>query len=193
MFTEEELKNEEWRKLINYPGYSVSSLGRVRSDPHKVWNGKGWHVSKEKMLKPNTLAKGYYQVDLKVEKKRHPRQVHRLVAEAFIPNPNNYPQVNHINGIKNDNRVENLEWCTNSMNQIHAYRTGLQKPHNAWGKKRVPKMVGMLSDEGRVILYFQSARQVAKFFDEEKNISNLYYHLNGGKSKSFHGCKFKYL
>lgn len=72
MFTEEELKNEEWRKLINYPGYSVSSLGRVRSDPHKVWNGKGWHVSKEKMLKPNTLAKGYYQVDLRVEKKRHP-------------------------------------------------------------------------------------------------------------------------
>ncbi len=67
--------------------------------------------------------------------------VHRLVAEAFIPNPNGWPEVNHINGDKADNRAQNLEWCTRSMNMLHAYDTGLHggssrsgSDHPAWGK-----------------------------------------------------------
>ena len=69
---------------------------------------------------------------------RYSRQVHRLVAEAFIPNPNNYPQINHKNGIKNDNRLSNIEWCNNSMNQIHAYANGLNRRSEKAGRKKRP-------------------------------------------------------
>lgn len=177
-----------WKQLNNYPGYSVSDTGLVRSDPKTIWNGHGWFESKEKYLKPNILAKGYLQVDLAVGKKRHPRQVHRLVAEAFIPNPDNLPQVNHINGIKDDNRVENLEWCNNSMNQLHAYKTGLQVPHSTWGGKRKGVRVGMLDADGNIEKEFESLAEAARYFGE-KTGSNLGHYLRG-QVRTFHGKQF---
>ena len=155
------MEKEEWRSLINYPGYSVSSIGRVKSNARKMWNGKGWFISKERLLKPNLLAKGYYQVDLKFDKKRHLRQVHRLVAEAFLPNPNNLPQINHINGVKNDNRVENLEWCTNSENQIHAYRNGLHRINHNSGKK--PRGIKLTNKISGSVLFFDSIASTLSF------------------------------
>ena len=190
MFTEEELAREEWKQLKNYPGYSVSSLGRVRSDPHEISNGKGEYLSKEKILKPNTLAKGYYQVTIAVDKIRYSRQVHRLVCEAFISNPNNYPQVNHKNGIKNDNRVENLEWCNNSMNQLHAYKMGLNVKHNTWGGKRKQRKIALLTKDGEIERVFDSIPQAARFFGE-KTGANLNHYLRGERLRSFHGRQFK--
>ena len=182
----------KWRELNNYPGYSVSDTGLVRSNPRRIWNGHGWYMSKEKLLKPNTLAKGYLQVDLKIDGERHPRQVHRLVAEAFIPNPNNYPQINHKNGIKDDNNKDNLEWCDNSMNQLHAYKMGLNVGRNTWGGKRKTRKVALLTASGEIEKVFDSVPQAAKFFGE-KDGSNLNHFLRGERLRSFHGRQFKFI
>ena len=97
---------EEWRDIPNYEGlYQISNLGRIKS----------LRSGKEKILKPQFDGR-YYHVILFKDKMHRQRNVHRLVAETFIPNPNKFPQVNHKNEIKTDNKVENLEWCTSKYN-----------------------------------------------------------------------------
>jgi hypothetical protein len=115
------MKNkEEWRDVTGYEGlYQVSNLGRVKSFPCPGNYGRSG------IRTPITHYKGYKWLYLSKDKEKHNFKIHRLVAMAFIPNPNNYPQVNHKNGIKDDNYVENLEWCNNSQNIQHAYDTGL--------------------------------------------------------------------
>ena len=83
----------------------------------------------------DATSDGYHKVDLYSNGKRTSVRVHRLVAEAFIPNPNELPQINHIDGNKENNNVKNLEWVNNSQNMIHAYRTGLATPHPTYGMR----------------------------------------------------------
>lgn len=105
---------EIW-KPTPYPDYDASNLGRVRS------LGSGVPV----VLTPKTDRLGYLWLSLRINGKNKRCLVHRLVAETFMPNPDNKPEVNHINGDKADNRVENLEWCTHAENMRHAVNTGL--------------------------------------------------------------------
>jgi hypothetical protein len=114
---------EEWRAVVEFPNYGVSNLGNVR----RTKAGKGTRAGKILKPRPN---KGYLGVGLYKEGgKRHTRAIHRLVALAFIPNPLNLPEVNHVKGKQKwNNTVGNLEWSTPSGNMQHAYDTGLKVP-----------------------------------------------------------------
>lgn len=106
---------ETWKPIAGWEGvYSVSDHGHVRAE-------KGWaRFSAGRVLVGSAGRKGYRLVQLYRDGRNHNRIVHRLVAEAFVPNPNRKPVVNHINGVKDDNRAVNLEWVTNAENSAHA-------------------------------------------------------------------------
>ena len=106
---------ELWSYIPNYLGYQASTLGNIRNK------------STEYVLKPYLTNRGYHTVGFTVNGKKKRLYIHRLVASTFLDNNDNLPEVNHINGIKTDNRITNLEWSTGSTNILHAYSTGLRK------------------------------------------------------------------
>ena len=109
----EKLFNEIWKPIKGFEGlYEVSNMGNVRSLDRYVMNGNRCCLLKGKPKKAYFISTGYLMVDLCKNSQRTHYLIHRLVAEAFIPNPSNLPCIDHINTIKTDNMVENLRWCS---------------------------------------------------------------------------------
>lgn len=144
---------EEWEEVEGYPGYSVSTEGRVMS----------YRLKEPKELAQQTTKCGYKYVRLSISKNKSKYSlIHRLVAKAFVPNPDNKPQVNHIDGDKSNNKASNLEWVSAKENTRHAYELGLRDNNTlARNGKSNSKPVSQIDVKtGRVIATFPSVSEV---------------------------------
>ena len=150
------MNNEIWKDILNFPDYQVSNLGRVKSLERKIVRKNNYIYSqKEHIMKLTINKNGYYYVSLKKDNKTKTILVHRLVAQTFIPNPDNLPEVNHINEDKMDNRYCNLEWCTNIYNEN--YGTGKIRAGELH-----KKAVIQYSDDNNFICKFNSGIEAEK-------------------------------
>lgn len=146
---------EQWKSIIGFPNYEVSNLGRIRSLNFN-------HTGKIKIMKQNPHNSGYLQVVIyDSQKKDYVKLVHRLVAEAFIPNPNNLRCVNHKDENKHNNIVSNLEWCTDQYNHNYGtkpYRLSIAMTDNP----NFTKAVYQTDKQGKIIREFSSISRASK-------------------------------
>ena len=176
---------EVWKEIPNYEGmFAISNYGRVKSLARRVSNHTGFINKPERIMKYQLNPKGYPVVRLQnLQKYKKTYSIHRLVAKAFIPNPENKPQVNHIDGNKQNNNVENLEWCTNGENAIHAYKHGLNHhSENAGKPKRKVNQIDIQT--GKIIRTFDSIAEASYAMCKKKssNIGGCCRHKYGMKT-----------
>ena len=162
--------NIEWRIVEDYYHYEVNNLGQVR------------HRKRQQILKPRANKGGYLYVNFKINGKNTNFAIHRLVAKAFLPNPNNFPEVNHKNSDTTDNRVENLEWCDSSYNLNYSYRK--QENKDCRGK-----VVVQYDKQGNLICEYPSLSSAAKAING--NMASI-SHCCHGITKSSSGYVWKF-
>lgn len=168
----------KWKTIEEYPNYMVSDMGEVKS----------LKFGKERILKGIKDKDGYLIVNLFKEGKKKSHFIHRLVALAFLPNPNNLSEVNHISEIKTDNRVENLEWCNREHNLNHGSRNERARK-TLTNRKDLSKPILQFSKTGKLIRKWTSVREVERELGfNEGNISSCC----NGKYNSSYGFIWRY-
>lgn len=135
--------NDRFKFIKNFEKYSACTNGHIYSNDYN-------HTGKRKILKECIDKDGYPYVRFVINGKKYKKMVHRLIAETFIENVNNKPQVNHINGNKSDNRVENLEWVTVKENIIHSYKVLGKKPTNQMIKDFTKRVRGENNPKSKI-------------------------------------------
>ena len=180
---------EEWLFVVGTEEYEVSSLGNVRSVPRTISNSDGRSREEDgRTLKFVKNKRGYFSVAIYYNKNRRYMYVHRLVAMAFIPNPENKRTINHKDGIKTNNCVDNLEWNTDSENAIHAFKHKLR--HIGSGAENHTSIpVIQMSMDGAYITEHVNIREAERQTGAwNQNISKVCK----GLLKSTGGYKWKY-
>lgn len=189
---------EIWRNVKNYEGlYQVSNMGNIKR--LGIVNQFGF-FPKEKILTPKKCKNGYLRVSLGKQNKFKEFYIHRLVAEHFIENPLLKQQVNHLNGIKNDNRVENLEWVTPKENMRHAIKHGLWKDPGVIQKySKIGAALAKKITQKKVAMYSLN-NELLELFEGVRSIENKYGFLHSsismvcnGKRKQAYGYIWKFI
>lgn len=180
------IEGEVWRDIKDYDGlYQVSSMGRVKTLERIVNTQFGYRHHKEQIISFYFDKDGYCRVTLCKNGKDTHALIHRLVCNAFVGNPNNLPEVNHINGVKDDNRIENLEWCTRSENEQHAYDTGLAKGQKGH-LRPMAKPIRLIHSITNEVLRFGCIADCARFFKgKQKNLEAAIRSRANGKIKKY--------
>lgn len=179
------MSNEEqeiWKPYPEYPFIEVSNLGRVRTIDHfVVGKDRKRRLIKGHILKQQLTQKGYLQVEFGVDGKTIHRKVHRLVAFCFIPNPNNYPEVNHIDNDRTNNSASNLEWCTHGFNIAYKKKFGMS------AAEVQGKHVSAINLRTMEILHFESQAEAARKTGVSNQMVNAVIH---GRKKTAGGFLF---
>jgi hypothetical protein len=179
-------KKEVWKDVENYEGlYCVSNMGRIKSLSRKRLINKtkmSYHLMPERVLVIKKDKNGYCHVTLCKENIKKTFWLHRIVLKHFIENINNLPQINHKNGNKSDNRVENLEWCTSKYNYCESVRLGLRKngPRKPYKNS---KKIAQIKD-GKIVKIFENRASAVREFGGKT--------INVGSSKRCYGYHWQY-
>ena len=187
-----DLEGEVWKDVVGYEGlYQVSNLGRVYS-VMRIINGIHYGGRMVRQFQRDKKDKFYLHVQLWNKGKPKCMLVHRLVAMAFLPNPNNYPCVNHKDEDKQNNKADNLEWCDASMNGKHKFQIGLQRPKKGFDNV-LSKAVAMYSLNGDLLHIFGSLSDAVLFLNRPHSSYHCIARCCNGERKTALKHKWEWL